>query len=108
MYVLRIIYSSLEHSLYGQGIDRMILEVDEKYAQVIRPVFHGLIIRLGRGLGAILVLVLAVFLGISFLHMALVYLIVLIIWMTPAHSLRPFLKKSSPLSSPPPSFNPPE
>lgn len=98
MFVLRITYSSLEQSLYGQGLDRLILEVDEKHASLVRPVLHGLAIRLGRGLGAILVIILVLGAGISFTYMTVVFMLILFFWLGIALSMRPYIHKPSLLS----------
>lgn len=93
IYILRIAYSALEQSLYGQGLDHMILEVPLKQAPLVRPVLHGLAIRVGRGLGAILVLILAIGAGLSFSHMTIVFMVVLGIWIGIVISLRGHLEK---------------
>ena len=98
VYILRITYSALEHSLYGQGIDRMILEVGEKHAQLVRPLLHGLAVRVGRATGAVFVLLLALVAGISFGQMTGFFVLVLAIWILIALSLLPFLKKPSVLA----------
>ena len=98
MYLLRIIYSALEQSLYGQGLDRLILEVDESHARQVRPILHGLAVRMGRALGAILVMILALGAGISFTHMTVVFMAILFFWAGTAYSLRPYLHRSSLLS----------
>jgi len=100
IYGLRIIYSSLEQSLYGQGLDRMILEMDEQDVRSVRPVLHGLAVRLGRGLGALLVLLLALGAGISFSLLTVVFMLILVIWLGIALSLHRFLHRSSPLMPP--------
>ena len=100
MYILRVVHSALEQSLYGQGVDRMILSIHEKEAPGVKAILQGLAIRIGRGLGALLVLVLALGLGLSFSHMTVVYIIVLIFWAVVAITLRPHLKKPSSLAAP--------
>jgi hypothetical protein len=100
MYVVRITFSALEQSLYGQGIDRLILEVDESQAPQVRPILHGLAIRMGRGLGAILVIILALGARISFTHMSVVFLVILFFWAGIAYSLRPYLHNPSLHSAP--------
>ncbi|MBW1775218.1 MAG: hypothetical protein JRJ82_20385 [Deltaproteobacteria bacterium] len=100
IYGLRIIYSSLEQSLYGQGLDRMILEVDEQDVRSVRPVLHGLVIRIGRAVGALLILLLAQGAGISFNHMTVVFMLILVIWLGIALSLHRFLHRSSPMMPP--------
>ena len=92
MYIVRITFSALEQSLYGQGLDRLILEVDESQAPQVRPILHGLAVRSGRGLGSILVIILALGAGISFTHISVVFLAILLFWMGMAISLRPYLK----------------
>lgn len=99
MYIVRITFSALEQSLYGQGIDRLILEVDESQAPQVRPILHGLAIRTGRGLGAILVIALALGAGISFTHMSVVFLAILFFWAGIAYSLRLYVHRSSLLST---------
>ena len=96
IYALRIIYSSLEQSLYGQGLDRLILDVGQTQAPLVRPVLHGLTIRLGRGLGAILVLALALGAGLSFVQLTMIFMGLLIAWILIAFSLKKFLHRSSP------------
>jgi hypothetical protein len=100
MYTIRIIYSALEQSLYGQGMDRLILEVGERQAPQVRQVLHGLTIRMGRGLGAVLVMILALGAGISFTHLTGVFMVVLLIWAGISLSLRHYLHKSSLLFPP--------
>jgi len=100
IYGLRIIYSSLEQSLYGQGLDRMILEVDEQDVRSVRPVLHGLVIRIGRAVGALLVLLLAQGAGISFNQLTVVFMLILVIWLGIALSLHRFLHRSSPMMPP--------
>lgn len=88
IYILRISYSAIEQSLYGQGIDRLILEVPMHMAALVRPVLHGLAIRVGRGVGAVLVLVLAVGAGLSFSHITVVFIVVICFWISIVVSLR--------------------
>ncbi len=96
IYALRIIYSSLEQSLYGQGLDRLILDVGKTQAPLVRPVLHGLAIRLGRGLGALLVLALALGAGLSIVQLTMFFTGLLIAWIWIAFSLKKFLHMSSP------------
>ena len=100
MYVVRIIYSSFEQSLYGQGLDRMMLDIDPSQEPIARPLLHGLAIRVGRGGGALLVLLLALGAGISFSHLTIVLMILLLIWLGIALSLKGYLHRSSPMAPP--------
>jgi ATP/ADP translocase len=100
MYVVRIVYSSLEQSLYGQGLDRMMLDIEPNQAPIARPLLHGLAVRVGRGMGAVLVLLLALGAGISFSHLTIVLMIILLVWLGIARSLKDYLHRSSPMSPP--------
>lgn len=91
-YILRITDGALEQSLYGQGIDWMMLEVDESRAPVVRPLLQGLAVRVGRSMGAVFILVLALGFGISSTQMAVYYLLVIAIWIMIALSLRSQLR----------------
>jgi len=91
-YVLRIADSALEQSLYNQSLDRVILQVDEAQAPSVRPVFHGLAPRVGRGLGAICVLILTFGIGVTFHQMSVFFLAILVLWILTAFSLRPYLR----------------
>ncbi len=100
IYALRIIYSSLEQSLYGQGLDLLILDVGKTQAPLVRPVLHGLAIRMGRGLGALLVLALALGAGLSYIQLTAIFMGLLAVWVWIAFSLKKFLHKSSPVGPP--------
>ena len=91
-YVLRIVDSALEQSLYSQSLDRVILQVDESQAPSVRPVFHGLAPRIGRGLGAICVLILTFGIGVTFQQMSVFFLAILVLWTLTVFSLRPHLR----------------
>jgi ATP/ADP translocase len=91
-YVLRIVDSALEQSLYSQSLDRVILQVDESQAPSVRPVFHGLAPRMGRGLGAICVLILTFGIGVTFQQMSVFFLVILVLWTLTVFSLRPHLR----------------
>jgi hypothetical protein len=91
-YVLRIVDSALEQSLYSQSLDRVILQVDESQAPSVRPVFHGLAPRIGRGLGAICVLILTFGIGVTFQQMSVFFLVILVLWTLTVFSLRPHLR----------------
>ncbi|MEE9501954.1 MAG: hypothetical protein V3V48_07760 [Candidatus Aminicenantaceae bacterium] len=91
-YVLRIVDSALEQSLYSQSLDRVILQVDEFRAPSVRPVFHGLAPRIGRGLGAICVLILTFGIGVTFQQMSFFFLVILVLWTLTVFSLRPHLR----------------
>lgn len=91
-YVLRIVDSALEQSLYSQSLDRVILQVDEFRAPSVRPVFHGLVPRIGRGLGAICVLILTFGIGVTFQQMSFFFLVILVLWTLTVFSLRPHLR----------------
>jgi len=80
VYILKIVNSVLERSLYGQGIDRMILDIKEQQSSRIRPILEGLMERIGQGFGAVLILVLITFTDITFNHMTMVYLGALLLW----------------------------
>lgn len=91
-YILRITDSALEQSLYGQGIDWLMLEVDESRAPAVRRLLQGLAVRVGRSLGAVFILVLALGFGISSTQMAIFYMLVIAVWIVIALSLRSHLK----------------
>lgn len=91
-YVLRIADSALEQSLYSQSLDRVILQVHESQAPSVRPVFHGLAPRVGRGLGAVCVLFLTFGLEVTFRQMSVFFLFILVIWTLTVFSLRPHLR----------------
>lgn len=91
-YILRIADSALEQSLYNQSLDRVILQVDESLAPSVRPVFHGLAPRMGRGLGAICVLILTFGIGVTFQQMSVFFLVILVLWILTVFSLRPHLR----------------
>lgn len=91
-YVLRIADSALEQSLYSQSLDRVILQVDESQAPSVRPIFHGLAPRIGRGLGALCVLILTFGIGVTFRQMSVFYLVILVLWTLTVFSLRPHLR----------------
>lgn len=91
-YVLRIADSALEQSLYSQSLDRVILQVDESQAPSVRPIFHGLAPRMGRGLGALCVLILTFGIGVTFRQMSVFFLVILVLWTLTVFSLRPHLQ----------------
>ncbi len=91
-YGLRILDSALEESLYLQGIDRMLLTVDDSQVFVVRPLLQGLSVRTGRNLGAVSILVLSLGFGASFATMAVFFLVVLVIWILATLSLRSHLQ----------------
>jgi len=93
-YVLRIADSALEQSLYSQSLDRVILQVDESLAPSVRPVFHGLAPRMGKGLGAICVLILTFGIGVTFQQMSVFFLVILVLWTLTVFSLRPHLRSN--------------
>ena len=95
MYIMRIVHSTLEDSIYSPGIDRMILDVAKTHSPIIQRIFHGLMWRVGRGVGAVVTGILAVILGLSFQVMSLVFMGLLSLWILGALSLRPYLKKDS-------------
>ena len=70
----------------------MMLEVDESRAPVVRPLLQGLAVRVGRSMGAVFILVLALGFGISSTQMAVYYLLVIVIWILIALSLRSQLR----------------
>lgn len=90
-YILRIADSALEQSLYSQSLDLVILQVDESQAPSVRPVFHGLAPRVGRGLGAICILILTFGIGVTFTQMTVFLLAILVLWTLTIFSLRPHL-----------------
>ena len=92
-YGLRILDSALEQSLYLQGIERMLLTVDDSQVFVVRPLLQGLSVRIGRSLGAVIILVLALGFGVSFAFMAVFFLAVLVIWILTTLSLRSQLRR---------------
>ena len=94
MYIMRIAYSTLEDSIYNQGIDLMILHGSKTYLPIILRIFHGLMWRIGRGAGAVVTGILAVILKMSFQFMSLVFLGLLVLWIVFALSLHPYLKKA--------------
>ena len=91
-YILRIADAALEQALYGQGLDRMLLQVDETRAQAVRPLFQGLIIRLGRSFAAVFLLIISFGLGFSFIQMTLFFVLLLVLWIVTAVSLKPYLR----------------
>lgn len=101
MLILRIVYSAPEKSVYGQGVDRMILAIHEKDVPGVKTVLHGLAIRVVRGLGEQLVLGLELGLSLSCIHMTVAYIIVLIFWIAtaiaipPPHLIRPSSQDAS-------------
>jgi hypothetical protein len=97
MYILRIAFSALEDSIYTQSVDLMILEVSKDHSPLIQRLFHGLARQVGRGLGAVLVGILAVLLHLSFQMIALFFMLILVAWIGTAISLRPFFKKPAAL-----------
>ncbi|MEE8604854.1 MAG: hypothetical protein V3S65_05730 [Candidatus Aminicenantaceae bacterium] len=86
-YVLRIVDTAFEQSFYFQGVDRLLLEIDESRAPYIRPILQGLAVRVGRGFGAALILVLALGIGVSNSHMAVFFAAILLVWIATALSL---------------------
>ena len=86
-YVLRIVDTAFEQSFYFQGVDRLLLEIDESRAPYIRPILQGLAVRVGRGFGATLILVLALGIGLSNSHMAVFFAAILLVWIATALSL---------------------
>ena len=86
-YVLRIVDTAFEQSFYFQGVDRLLLDVDESRASYVRPILQGLAVRVGRGVGAALILVLALGIGVSASHMAVFLAAILLIWITAVISL---------------------
>jgi ATP/ADP translocase len=86
-YVLRIVDTAFEQSFYFQGVDRLLLEVDESRASYVRPILQGLAVRVGRGVGAALILVLALGIGVSASHMAVFLAAILLIWIAAVISL---------------------
>jgi ATP/ADP translocase len=95
IYIMRIVLSTLEDSIYYPGIDRTILDAARTHSPIIQRIFHGLIGRIGRGIGAVVTGLLAVILGLSFQVMSLVFLVLLLLWILWALSLRPYLAKKS-------------
>jgi ATP/ADP translocase len=93
MYILRIVYSALEDSVYTQSVDLMILEAAKTHPPAIQRLLHGLAWRAGRGVGAVFVVVLAILLGLSFQMIALFFMILLVVWALIALSLRSYFKK---------------
>ncbi len=90
IYVLRITEESLEKALYDQGLDRAILTTglggDDAH------VLLGLVPRLGRGAGAILVFLLAVALELRLAALLGVYLAIVVVWIATALTLRSELR----------------
>lgn len=97
MYILRIVYSALEDSVYAQSVDLMILDVAKSHPPAVQRLFHGLAWRAGREVGAVFVVILAILLGLSFQMIALFFMVLLVIWVLIALSLRSYFKKSSSL-----------
>ncbi|MFC2163551.1 hypothetical protein ACFLT2_00990 [Acidobacteriota bacterium] len=93
-YILRIADGTLEQALYSQGLDRMVLQVDETQAQAVRPIFQGLIIRIGRSLAAVFLLILSFGLDFSFTQMTYFFLAVLVVWIATVFFLKPHLSPS--------------
>lgn len=98
VYILKIVYSVLERSLYGQGVDRMILGIEERQSQEVRPILEGLMERVGQGFGAVLILMLITFTGITFSQMTFVYIGILLLWIYSIFSLRSQMTKPKSLS----------
>ncbi|MEE8605268.1 MAG: hypothetical protein V3S65_07825, partial [Candidatus Aminicenantaceae bacterium] len=68
-------------------VDRLLLEIDESRAPYIRPILQGLAVRVGRGFGATLILVLALGIGVSPSHMAVFFAAILLVWIATVLSL---------------------
>ena len=86
-YVLRIVDTAFEQSFHFQGVDRLLLEIDESRAPYVRPILQGLAVRVGRGVGAVLILILALGIGVSTSHMAVFLAAILLVWIAAVLSL---------------------
>ena len=84
MYVMRIAEAVIEDSVYGLGVERALLGVEEAKAPVVRPLLQGLMGRVGRGIGAVLVMGLAVGLELDMTAVIVFYLAVLVGWVAVA------------------------
>ncbi|MEM1418446.1 MAG: hypothetical protein AAGH15_26360 [Myxococcota bacterium] len=88
IYVVRMLEGILEQSVYGQGLDRAVFSVPTPHAESVRPVLLGLMERLGRGVGAIVVFTGYVGFSMALRPTAVLYLAVLVAWFLGAISLR--------------------
>ena len=95
VYILRIVDSAVVQSFYFQGEDRLLLEIDESRAPYVRPILQGLAVRIGRGLGAALILILALGIGVSNFQMAAFMAVILLIWIAAVLSLHRYKKGPS-------------
>lgn len=88
MYALRVVESTLRSTLYEPGLDQLYLGMDERRADLVRPVLNGLVSRFGEGAGAVVVLALSFGAGVSLKAMIGVFLAVVLGWIAAAFSLR--------------------
>jgi hypothetical protein len=88
MFVLRVIEAALEESFYELGVERVLLDVEGERAPAVRPILQAVMGRLGRGAGALLVLVLTLLLAVEMRVLIVVYLGVLVLWTLAAVALR--------------------
>jgi AAA family ATP:ADP antiporter len=80
MYVLRVAEGAFRSALYEPGLERLYLRVPDDRFGILRPVLSGLIGRAGEGLGAVLVMLLALGMAPSLRTMVGFYLLVLLAW----------------------------
>ncbi len=94
-YALRIAEKTAEKALYGHGVDRMMICVDDPSAASIRAVLEGVGRHAGRGLGALVLLGVVQAMSFSIRQTAVLYLIILVGWAAMAWLLRPILRDCS-------------
>lgn len=80
MYGLRVVEGAFRSALYEPGLERLYLRIPDDRFGVLRPVLSGLTGRAGEGLGAVLVMSLALALAPSLRTMVGFYLLVLLAW----------------------------